>query len=236
MSHRLTLDSSSFERLLAAALVLQERRDQEAAGPLRAEPRAGNGPRRGKHIVTFSAGGRRTAKALAPLSVLLIVLVFALTQIWHREQLHTVAAASRMGHPSDSMVGNAEQLKVPLRTEVSHMQVTDPEVSYVVDLLSRYEIPALRRQAHFGDDPAAFLVGMLYETGHFLPQSCAQAAAWVTSAANAGNAAAQYNLGLRYRDGDGVPANHDEAERWLRKAADRRYSNAKVALETLPPA
>jgi TPR repeat protein len=64
-------------------------------------------------------------------------------------------------------------------------------------------------------------------------KSCTKAADWVTRSANAGSAAAQYNLGLRYRDGDGLPANEDEAEKWLGKAANQRYSNARLALETL---
>lgn len=76
-------------------------------------------------------------------------------------------------------------------------------------------------------------MGMVYETGRYVPQSCKKAADWVATSANAGNAAAQYNLGLRYRDGDGLPANEEEAEKWLRQAADQRYSNARLALERL---
>jgi len=76
-------------------------------------------------------------------------------------------------------------------------------------------------------------MGMLYETGRFVPQNCTQAAAWVMKAAIWGNPAAEYNLGLRFRDGDGVPADADEARKWLRKAADRGYSKAWTALDTL---
>jgi uncharacterized protein len=93
----------------------------------------------------------------------------------------------------------------------------------------------LQRQARYGDDSAALVVGMLYETGRYLPQSCTKAADWVAKAAHWGNPAAQYNLGLRYLDGDGLPHDEDKAEKWLRKAADQRYAKAVTALEKLSP-
>jgi hypothetical protein len=96
--------------------------------------------------------------------------------------------------------------------------------------LSPYELAGLRRRAEFGDDSAAFQMGMAYEIGRGLPQSCKTAARWVARAAREGNAAAQYNLGLRYRDGDGVPANEDEAVKWLGKASARQSSNEQLAL------
>jgi TPR repeat protein len=74
---------------------------------------------------------------------------------------------------------------------------------------------------------------MAYEVGRHVPQNCAEASRWVTTAAEAGNAAAQYNLGLRYRDGDGVSANRGESEKWLRRAASRRYPKANLALKML---
>lgn len=180
---------------------------------------------------------RAVTKAAAPLLVLLIMVAFTLTQVWPRGHFLTVAAVSRMNHPSDeATVRKAVQFRPAPPDQISHMQVTDRVALSVVDALSRYEIPGLRRQAEYGDESAAFIMGMVYETGHFVPQSCTKAATWVTSSANAGNAAAQYNLGLRYRDGDGVPANENEAEEWLRKAADQRYSHATLALEQPPAA
>ena len=260
MSPRLTLDPSSFERLLAAALVIQHRNEQEAryrllvpektpVDPPRTEVHSSEATAaktllasfaryRVKTWITFDykltlSTHRVVAKAMAPVSVLLIVVAFTLTQVWHRDHFHTVAAASTTNHLSEEAIKKAEQLRSISMDRISHRQVTDRDVSSVVEALSKYEIPALRRQANYGDDSAAFLIGMLYETGHFVPQSCARAADWVMTSANAGNAAAQYNLGLRYRDGDGVTANQDEAAKWLRKAADLRYSDATLALETL---
>ena len=175
-------------------------------------------------------------KVAKPVLVLLIMVAFTLTQVWPRGHFLTVAAVSRMNHPSDERtVRKAGELRPIPPDQISHMRVTDQVVLSVVEALSRYEIPGLRRQASYGDDSAAFIMGMVYETGHLVPQSCTKAAAWVTSSANAGNVSAQYNLGLRYRNGDGVPGNEEEAEKWLRKAADRQYSNATLALER-PPA
>jgi TPR repeat protein len=173
---------------------------------------------------------RLTAEAAgASCLVILIAVAFTLFQVWHHEPFQIVAATSNVNHQSEvSLLGPTPPL------QVSHRQVTDRNTSYVVAGLSRYEIRALQRQAQFGDDSAALVMGMLYETGRYLPQSCTKAADWVTRSANWGNAAAQYNLGLRYRDGDGVPANAAEADKWLRKAAEQSYSKARLTLEALP--
>jgi hypothetical protein len=112
---------------------------------------------------------------------------------------------------------------------VSHKQITDPAAFFAVQQLSRYEIETLERQAKYGDDSAAFALGMAYEVGRFVPQNCSEAARWVTSAAKEGNAAAQYNLGLRYRDGDGVPANPALSANWLRKAAAHKKKHSSLA-------
>jgi len=114
--------------------------------------------------------------------------------------------------------------------QVSHLQVTDRTTKDALRALSSYELAGLRRRAEFGDDSAAFQMGMAYEIGRGVPQSCTNAARWVARAAGEGNAAAQYNLGLRYRDGDGVPVNEDEAGRWLRKAVAQQRSDAQLAL------
>ena len=115
------------------------------------------------------------------------------------------------------------------RLAVSHKQITDPAAFFAVQQLSRYEIETLQRQAKYGDDSAAFALGMAYEVGRFVPQNCSEAARWVTSAAKEGNAAAQYNLGLRYRDGDGVPANPALSANWLRKAAAHKKKHSSLA-------
>jgi hypothetical protein len=127
----------------------------------------------------------------------------------------------------------AEQFGKSAPLQVSHMQVTDRATEDAIRTLSRYELAGLRRRAVYGDDSAAFQMGMAYELGHGVRQSCTTAAQWVARAAGDGNAAAQYNLGVRYRDGDGVPVNENEAVKWLQKAAAQQSPNAQLALMPL---
>lgn len=124
----------------------------------------------------------------------------------------------------------AEQIRTSAPVQVSHMQVTDNNAKNVLWALSHYELVGLRRRALYGDDSAAFLMGMAYEVGHGVRQDCKTAAHWVSSAAAEGNAVAQYNLGLRYRDGDGVPMNTEAAMKWLQKAAGHQIPGAQTAL------
>lgn len=137
-----------------------------------------------------------------------------------------VAAAGAPRH-------GAEPFRTDAPLQVSHLRVTDRTTEDAIRTLSRYELAALRRRGLYGDDFAAFQMGMAYETGRQVPQSCTTAAQWVARAASEGNAAAQYNLGLRYRDGDGVPVNGEEAVKWLQKAVAQRSSDAKLALAVL---
>ena len=192
---------------------------------------------RNRFKITVLLSARRAMAAVgAPLLVLLIVVAFMLLQVSHQERFHVVAATSAMDHPAESGITRADRSILIPPVQASHRQVTDRAALAVVQGLSRYEIRALRRQAYYGDDSAALIMGMLYETGRHVPQSCTKAADWVLRSANWGNAAAQYNLGLRYRDGDGVPANEDEAKKWLRKSADHKYSKASLALEAMTSA
>jgi GAF domain-containing protein len=127
------------------------------------------------------------------------------------------------------------QHSVPVpASQLSHMQVTDPAISSELRTLSRYEIAGLRRGAEYGDDSAALLLGMAYETGHLVPQNCVKAGEWIATSASEGNAAAQYNLGLRYWEGDGVPVNQELGASWLRKAAAQKYAPAQLALKSVP--
>jgi TPR repeat protein len=121
----------------------------------------------------------------------------------------------------------------PLANSPTHHHITDPEARADVENMTRYEIATVRRAAQYGDDVAAFQLGMAYEIGYGMTQNCQKAAEWVTRAANDGNPAAEYNLGLRYRDGDGVAANSTEAEKWLKKAAERKYGNASALLASV---
>jgi TPR repeat protein len=127
----------------------------------------------------------------------------------------------------------AEPFAMSAAIQVSHLHITDRATEAALRILSYYEMAGLRRRAEYGDDSAAFQMGMAYEIGRGVPQRCTTAAQWVARAAGEDNAAAQYNLGLRYRDGDGVAVDEDEAVKWLKKAASKQNSDAQVALGAL---
>jgi hypothetical protein len=201
--------------------------------------------------------GLRVAAITTPVLLLAVVVAVSLLEAWHHAPLHGAQATSMPGPaaPETTVGGGTTTLGTSTEgvsrhmkeigsarsrrskpippLEVSHKRITDSVMLSVVQGLSRYEIRGLRRQATYGDASASFTLGMAYEVGHNVPQSCAEAASWVAKAAEAGNSAAQYNLGLRYRDGDGVTANRAESRKWLRKAAAHRSRQAEIALKML---
>ena len=206
--------------------------------------------------VNLTLRALRAAAIATPVLLLAIVAALLLLETWRHGSFHSAQAISRPSPPTEEAVVSETSTTLitttrgafegPKRTdrkprwsrpvpplEVSHKHITDPATLSVVQQLSRYEISGLRRRAKYGDDSAAFTLGMAYEVGRYVPQNCAQAARWVTTAAEAGDAAAQYNLGLRFRGGDGVSADRAESEKWLRKAAAHRNQQARLALKIL---
>jgi hypothetical protein len=170
----------------------------------------------------------------------MIVLAVMLAFLFAQAGLHkNVQIASASTNPS--VAHAAAVLPTPklmstsiptttLANSPTHHQITDPETKDDVENMTRYEVATVRRAALYGDDIAAFQLGMAYEVGYGMTQNCKKAAEWVTRAADEGNPAAEYNLGLRYRDGDGVTPNPTEAEKWLKKAAEHKYANASALL------
>ena len=190
----------------------------------------------------------RTAAASAePVLVLLIMVAFLLavprrdlaptplraaTQTSHTRASELIARAMTDQVPSPAVASSetgTDQLVPGLGP--SHLQVTDLATSSTVETLSRYEIQGLRHRAQFGDDFAALILGMAYETGRYVPQSCEKATYWVGIAAAGGNAAAQYNLSQRYLHGDGVTIDVEEARKWLQKSAAHGYPKAESGLQ-----
>ena len=187
-------------------------------------------------------GGRESMRRVLSMSALpaAIIAVVAVSAIMLALGRNPSRAAESMtaGMSAPPVVqASVSKPEAPKPVEVhpappaSHRQITDPSLAASLHSLSRYEVAGLRRQALFGDDSAAFLLGMAYETGHYLPQSCAKAAEWVKRAANAGNAPAQHNLGLRYLNGDGVPVDQAASQNWLKKAASHHYARARAILK-----
>jgi hypothetical protein len=206
--------------------------------------------------VNFPLRALRAIAIATPVWLLALIAALLLLEAWRHQPFQSAQAIST---PSPSTAEASVNTNLPSRTTstsalsentkkpasvepkgptptpsftATHEQITDPATSSVVQQLSRYEINGLRRQAMYGDDSAAFTLGMAYEIGRYVHQNCAEAARWVRTAAEAGNAAAQYNLGLRYQTGDGLAVDRTEAETWLRKAAHRNRE-AKLALRML---
>jgi len=200
--------------------------------------------------VRFPAHSERTlhmaVASAEPLLILLIMVAFLLSELWSRGSTSIFFKAipsisqitgsdliehNKTGQPEAQAASQSAEADAFLPSlESSHLQVTDATTWSVVDALSPYEMKTLRRQAEYGDESAGLTLGMAYETGRHVPQSCTKAAHWVTLAAAEGSAAAQYNLALRYLQGDGIPTDLEAGNRWLQKAADRGYLKAKSAL------
>lgn len=89
-----------------------------------------------------------------------------------------------------------------------------------------------RVPAQSGDADAQFALGTLYQTGHGVLQSDAEASAWFRRAAEQGSVPAQYNLGNAYKYGRGVPVSDSEAFRWWRKAAEAGLAPAQFNIGT----
>ncbi len=179
--------------------------------------------------------GLLSAKRMTPAmkrSSAATALLIALAFVAVKRSVPSIQTVDPVITSTTSVPGSKMELKIPM-AGISHKRVTDSEIAAALREMSPFEIPGLRRQARYGDESAALLLGMAYEVGHGLPQDCVKAAYWVGEAANGGNAAAAFNLGLRYRDGDGVPASLEESGKWLRKAAAHNYPVAQIALGTL---
>lgn len=162
-----------------------------------------------------------------PVVVFLVAGVFLFQMASHRnffKRAQASAAPANSTAPIDATPARPETTALGL----THLQVTDADASASLELLSRYELKTLHRQANFGDDVAALTLGMAYESGAQVPQDCRQAAHWISVAAEQGNPAAQYNLALRYSNGDGLPENPDLAKKWLQESARLGYPAAQT--------
>lgn len=179
---------------------------------------------------------RRVAPAIV---VLVVMLAFLFAQAGLHRNVQVASASTSVSVPPAAAILPAAKLtpvsspRPALDSSLTHRQITDPEIKTDVENMTRYEIATVRRAAQYGDDVAAFQLGMAYEIGYGMTQNCTKAAEWVTRAANDGNPAAEYNLALRYKDGDGVAPNPIEAANWMKKAAEHKYGNASSLLASI---
>jgi hypothetical protein len=177
---------------------------------------------------------RRSGTAIVVLS---IMIVFLIVNTLGRSPFHAESASANTGREITPAPLAHAALRAPAAPAASsHLKVTDGSISESLHELTRYEIATLRRAADYGDEEAAFQLGMAYETGYYVPQNCTKAAFWVEKAADEGNPAAEYNLGLRYRSGDGVSVDEARSEQWLQRASKQKYAPARQALVSTHPA
>ena len=83
-----------------------------------------------------------------------------------------------------------------------------------------------RSAVEAGNFDAAFLVGLLYESGRGVEQDYAEAADWYRKAADGGVPDAMYHLGILRDLGRGVNESKSKALRWFRKAAEAGHAAA----------
>jgi S1-C subfamily serine protease len=81
-----------------------------------------------------------------------------------------------------------------------------------------------------GNANAQYYLGVMYATGHGIPEDDAAAVSWFRKAADQGNAEAQSSLGTMYFGGHGVPQDYAVAASWARKAADQGNALAQNSL------
>ncbi len=187
---------------------------------------------------------RAARRTLPAVGIVLVMLAFLFSEPGLHRTLEVASASTARSAPAAAITPATKLAAAAdpaahapdLTNSPTHKKITDPDVQSDLENMTRYEIGTVRRAAQYGDDLAAFQLGMAYETGYDVPQSCARAVQWVRSAAEAGNSAAQYNLGLRYRDGDGVTPDPQQAAAWLQKAAAQKYPSAHAALASLSSA
>ena len=70
----------------------------------------------------------------------------------------------------------------------------------------------------------------MYAESRGVPQDHAEAARWLSLAAEQGYADTQFALGSMYADAQGVPRSYGEAATWLRRAAEQGVNDVAVKL------
>ena len=187
----------------------------------------------GAKVSAISFNKRALRQSTSALVVLTAMAVFLALQANFRNSFRsqpvdaaTASSTRRVSGHSKPGLATASKGREVKTGATSHLEITDNSVKDSLGELTKYEVATLQRAAGYGDDDAAFQLGMAYETGYYVRQNCSRAAHWVKVAAEAGNSAAAYNLGLRYRYGDGLPADDSAAEHWLQIASKQKYSPA----------
>ena len=81
--------------------------------------------------------------------------------------------------------------------------------------------------------PAAFTLGLIYDSANYVPKDITKAAKYYLKAATLGHPSAMYNLGIMYINGEGVDENVAQGIRFLQDAAKKGEPNAIAVLRKL---
>ncbi len=91
----------------------------------------------------------------------------------------------------------------------------------------------LRPLIQKNDPNAQFLMGMLYDAGHGVPQDHAVAASWYRKAAEQSHPTAQLFLGILYYSGTGIGQDYKQAAHWFQAPADNGNDQAQFYLGSM---
>ena len=90
--------------------------------------------------------------------------------------------------------------------------------------------------ARKNDARAMYLVGVMYESGHSVPQDDTTAAGWFAASAKRGYASGQYSLARLTIEGRGVAKSREKGTALLAAAAAQGHKEAMALLERIDPA
>ncbi|MCL2714108.1 MAG: sel1 repeat family protein [Alphaproteobacteria bacterium] len=127
--------------------------------------------------------------------------------------LKELAAAARLGDPmAQTLLGDARRIGVG-----DSIAVNDAKAAFWY-----------RRAAAQGQAEAQDCLGVLYLTGHGVPQDDVEAARWFLMAARQGYVCSQHHIGVLYMEGRGVAQDNPRALGWFLKAARQGWRPSQV--------
>ena len=114
-----------------------------------------------------------------------------------------------------------------------HARTTDNAVKAIKQGDFEKALNELRPLVQKNDPNAQFLMGMLYDAGHGVPQDHAIAASWYRKAAEQTHPTAQLFLGILYYSGNGVDQDYKQAAHWFQAPAHNGNDQAQFYLGSM---
>lgn len=113
------------------------------------------------------------------------------------------------------------------------LQLAIAEFDFSDDKSRQAGLDWMKKSAEHGYARSQSMLGLLYETGTFVPKDLSEAARWYRKAAEKNEVLGVMMFGLACSDGDGVPKNEAEGLKWLRISAeqDNPFSQLMLGLK-----